>query len=204
MHATAITALNQGPLYHGTRQGAARQILRSGFRRAAASHYLGTGVCLSEDIAIAYEHGAYEEGGCILQTWLAPGARWTDRSGRAPGANEGEACDAALETNGLDAVRTYGGNVWVVGNPAALVAVQRLSHREALRALCRQFDADGPDCGYNGVASDYASLWWGQEHLDPNLMRFPQDCGVLRTRLLRLVGRCRSELAVPASGGALP
>jgi hypothetical protein len=95
----------------------------------------------------------------------------------------------------VDAVRGFGGNVWVVWNPAALVSITRLSHREAIRRLCAEFDEDGPDCGYNGVVSDYANLWWKQDATDPNLTRFPDHRQQLMARLKRFVGCTHSTRA---------
>ena len=77
METQAATLL--GPLYHGTRAAIGRRILRDGFRRSASRSYTGTGICLSESITVAYEYGMYETGGCVLEAWLAPIARWTDR-----------------------------------------------------------------------------------------------------------------------------
>lgn len=81
-----------GPLYHGTRDAAAHAILREGFRRSRSRNYTGTGICLSESPTVAYEYGMYETGGCVLEAWLAPTARWTDR---LDGRNtQGDAWDA--------------------------------------------------------------------------------------------------------------
>ena len=185
-----------GPLYHGTRAASARSILRDGFRRSASRNYTGTGVCLSEAITVAYEYGMYETGGCVLEARLAPTARWTDRiDGDGGRRTMGQAWDRFFARTHHDAVRSFGGNVWVVWNPAVLVSVRRLSHREAIRRLCVAFDEDGPDCGYNGVASEYAAIWWGREALDPNLTRFPEEEKRLRQSLQRFVGRSRSALA---------
>lgn len=185
-----------GPLYHGTRSASGRRILREGFRRSASLSYTGTGICLSESLTLAYEYGMYETGGCVLEACIAPVARWTDGIDAEGGRHtKGESWDRFFLNSGNDAVRGFGGNVWVVWNPAVLVAVRRLSHREALQRLCAEFEEDGPDCGYNGVVSDYASIWWGVEASDPNLRRFPEPLSTLqmRLRLRRMVGRCRSE-----------
>jgi len=182
-----------GPLYHGTRDTAARTILREGFRRSRSRNYTGTGICLSESLTLAYEYGMYETGGCVLEARLAPSARWTDR---LDGRNtQGDVWDAFFADSGMDAVRGFGGNVWVVWNPAALVSITRLSHREAIRCLCAEFDEDGPDCGYNGVVSDYANLWWKQDATDPNLTRFPDHRQQLMARLKRFVGCTHSTRA---------
>lgn len=182
-----------GPLYHGTRDTTASAILRAGFRRSRSRSYTGTGVCLSESLTVAYEYGMYETGGCVLEARLAPSARWTDR---LDGRNtQGDVWDAFFADSGMDAVRGFGGNVWVVWNPAALVSITRLSHREAIRRLCAEFDEDGPDCGYNGVVSDYANLWWKQDATDPNLTRFPDHRQQLMARLKRFVGCTHSTRA---------
>ena len=179
-----------GPLYHGTREAVARTILRDGFRRSRSRSYTGTGICLSESLTVAYEYGMYETGACVLEAWLSPTTRWTDRVGGR--SAQGDAWDAYFVSSGMDAVRSFGGNVWVVWRPNALVSVRRLSHRGAIRSLCAEFDADGPDCGYNGVVSDYASIWWKQDGTDPNLSRLPDHHRRLIKRLKRFIGRSHS------------
>jgi hypothetical protein len=182
-----------GPLYHGTRDTAARSIMREGFRRSRPRSYTGTGICLSESLTLAYEYGMYETGGCVLEARLAPTALWTDRlNGRSIHSN---VWDDLFAASGMDAVRGFGGNVWVVWNPVVLVSISRLSHREAIRCLCAEFDEDGPQRGYNGVVSDYASLWWKQDATDPNLTRFPDHRQQLIVRLKRFVGRAHSTRA---------
>ena len=190
-----------GPLFHGTRSASGRRILREGFRRSASCSYTGTGICLSESLSVAYEYGEYGEygaGGCVLEAWVAPSARWTEGIKAPEGRFDvGEAYDRFFECSGNDAVRDFWGNVWVVWNPAVLVAVRRLTFREALRRLCAEFEEDGPDCGYNGAVSDYAGIWWGRETSDPNVTRFPEHLSMVRQRLQRMVGRCRSERVMP-------
>lgn len=179
-----------GPLYHGTRDTAARAILRDGFRRSRSRSYTGTGICLSESLTIAYEYGMYETAGCVLEAWLAPSARWTDRFDGKSGSKD--AWDDFFIRSGIDAIRVFGGNVWVVWTPGVLVSVRRLSHREAIQRLCAEFDEDGPACGYNAVVSDYASIWWKQDTSDPNLIRFPDHRCQLVERLTRCVGHPHS------------
>ena len=175
--------------------------MREGFRRSASCSYTGTGICLSESLSVAYEYGEYGEygaGGCVLEAWVAPSARWTEGIKVPEGRFDvGEAYDRFFECSGNDAVRDFWGNVWVVWNPAVLVAVRRLTFREALRRLCAEFEEDGPDCGYNGAVSDYAGIWWGRETSDPNVTRFPEHLSMVRQRLQRMVGRCRSERVMP-------
>lgn len=199
MNTPTTTSPNHGPLYHGTRRHRAGKILLNGFRRATTSHYLGTGICMTESVTTAYEYGEYESGGCILVASLAPNAGCMDRADMSNRENWFQACDRLFVESGHDAMRLCGGNMWVVWNPAVLVAVRRLTHKEALRLMCQEFDGDGPGMGYNGIASEYASIWWGQEGQDVNLTRFPEDCLAQRNRLLRSVGRCRSALAQTAN-----
>lgn len=181
------------PLYHGTRDACARLILRDGFRRSRSRSYTGIGICLSESLTVAYGYGAYETGGCVLEARLSPAARWTDRfDGKA---DSRDAWDEFFRRSGMDAVRTFGGNVWVVWTPGALVSLRRLGHREAIRRLCAEFDEDGPDCGYNAVIQDYASIWWKQADSDPNLIRFPDHHRKLAARLKRITGRTHSTKA---------
>lgn len=47
------------PLYHGTRDAAARIILPEGFRRSRSRSCTGTGICLSESLTVAYEYGIH-------------------------------------------------------------------------------------------------------------------------------------------------
>ena len=171
-----------GPLYHGTRDTAARTILREGFRRSRSRSYTGTGICLSESLTVAC--------GCVLEARLAPNANWTDRLDSKDISRH--AWDEFFAESGMDAVRGFGGNVWVVWNPAVLVSITRLTQREAIQCLCAEFDEDGPLCGYNAVVSDYASIWWKQDASDPNLTRFPDHRRRLVERLTRCVGRPHS------------
>lgn len=185
------------PLYHGTREGSARAILRGGFRRSNSRSYTGTGICLSESLSLAYEYGMYETRGCVLEARLSPTTRWTDRYDAKDTIQNREGLDDFFIRSGMDAVRAYGGNVWVVWTPSVLVSLRRLTHREAIRRLCAEFDKRGPEFGYNAVVGDYASIWWSQEASDPNLTRFPDHQRELSERLQRFMGRIRST-KVPA------
>lgn len=187
------TKLTDRSLYHGTRDAAARAILREGFRRSRSRSYTGTGICLSESLTVAYEYGMYETGGCVLEARLSPTVRWTDRFDDK--ANSKDAWDDFFVRSGMDAVRAFGGNVWAVWTPDVLVSLRRLSHREAIRRLCAEFDEDGPECGYNAVVQDYASIWWREAMADPNLTRFPDHHRRLAARLKRMTGRTHSTKA---------
>ncbi|KAK0039508.1 hypothetical protein Bpfe_031095 [Biomphalaria pfeifferi] len=93
-------------LYHGTTRRNWSRIRRNGFRLSKSGHYLGHGVCLSESIAVAYAHGAYEDGGVVLEVCLPEGTRWSEG-----GAGD---LDRWLADGPADATRAYGGNVWVM------------------------------------------------------------------------------------------
>ncbi len=183
------------PLYHGTRDASARAILRSGFRRSSSRSYTGTGICLSESLTIAYEYGAYETGGCVLEARLSSSARWSERIEGEATSHDRDTWDDFFVRSGMDAVRGFAGNVWVVWAPGALVSVRRLSHREAIHRLCMEFDTEGRECGYNGVVQDYASIWWNEAANDPNLTRFPDHHRQLVARLKRMTGRVQSTRA---------
>lgn len=193
-----------GPFFHGTGSQAATAIVKEGFRRGRSRNYTGTGVCLSETLSVAYEYGMYETGGCVLQTWLAPTSWWADQTGcvALERMADRDTWDDFFKTSGLDAVRAYGGTVWVVWNPQALTVIRRLSHREAIQGLCSQFDKDGPDNGYNAVVSDYAAIWWGREGEDRNLARSADHVRRLQRTLTRCVGRTQSQLLCCATASA--
>jgi hypothetical protein len=133
-------------LYHGTTRAAARRIESGGFRPSRSGHYLGRGVCLSESMSVAYEYGAYEDGGVVLEVRLGPATRWDDA--------------ALLAGCHVDAVRAFGGNVWHVAPQCTLALVRRLSKTEAHALLADEFTADGPDVAYNGVVQDLAEAHW--------------------------------------------
>lgn len=181
------------PLYHGTRDAAARAILRGGFRRSKSSSYTGTGICFSQAISTAYEYGAYETQGCVLEARLSRATRWTEEMDGKSDSHQPDrhAFDAFFQRSGMDALCTFGGNVWVIWTPSALLSVRRLSHREAIQRLCAEFEDEGP-CRYNGLANDYASIWWRQEADDLNLTRFPDHQRELTARLKRFMGRSHS------------
>lgn len=179
-----------GPLYHGTRRQVAGMIVQAGFRRGRSRNYTGTGICLSESISVAYEYGMYETGGSVVEALIAADARWreaADPAVCAPAAGR-DGWDAMFVASGLDALRTYSGNVWVVWNPGVLVRRRRLSHEEALRVLCAEFDANGPEVAYNAAVDDYATMWWQRMPLLPGLSRFGDYQQRLRRNLIRAVG----------------
>lgn len=184
-----------GPLYHGTRAGSAKKILREGFRRSRSRSYTGTGICLTESISIAYEYGSYETNGSVMEIWLSGSARWQDGTGaeNLERTMDRDAYDAFFQASGFDAIRTYGGNVWILWNPHVAVRLRRLNHDEAVRLLCAEFDQEGPQYGYNGMSADYANVWWGQAESDTNLTRFPSHWRYIERTLQRAMGKTQSS-----------
>lgn len=179
---------NTPVLYHGTRRGAAQAILKSGFRHSKSRSYTGRGVCLSEAITIAYEYGMYETGGTVLEVRLAPQTVWAEGSR----AIQGEAFDRLFKQSRLDALNTFGGNVWILWNCDRVLSIRELAHQEAIQKLTEAFDSDGPGCGYNNVIDDYASIWWNQEEASNHLQRFPEHRDSLFKTLRQFTGRVRS------------
>lgn len=142
-------------LFHGTTRRAARSILAHGFRWARAPSYTGTAANLSEYLAVAYAYGAPEEGGRILEVRLGPSARCLDHvGGWRPG--DGACYDAAFAAGRADAIRTFGGNVWLLRPGAPVVGIRALAAGEARRLLADEIRAAGPDMGYNGAVQAYA------------------------------------------------
>ncbi|MDR1646633.1 MAG: hypothetical protein LBR88_01150 [Zoogloeaceae bacterium] len=132
----------------------------------------------------------YETGGCVLEARLSPTARWTDRFDAE--GNSKDAWDDFFIRSGLDALRAFDGNVWVIWNPGVLVSLRRLGHREAIQRLCNEFDEDGPECAYNALVSDYADIWWKRETSNECFTRFPDYRQQLMARLQRFAGRAHS------------
>lgn len=137
-------------LYHGTARAAARRISRGGFRPSKRGHYLGRGVCLSESMSVAYEYGAYEDGGVVLEVRLGQATRWVDDQDD----------DALLVAGQVDAVRAFGGNVWHLAPPCACASLRTLSKAEAHALLAGEFASDGRDVAYNGAVQDLAEAFW--------------------------------------------
>lgn len=148
-------------LFHGTTAKNAASIVKNGFRRARKQSYTGTCICLTEAFCVAYEFGAYEEGGRILKCRLKPEAQVFELDGEVVDGERFD-YDRHCQENGNDAIKAYYGNVWAIWNPAAIEIVGVLSHAEALKTLCAEFDTDGSDVGYNGVADHLAEIWRGR------------------------------------------
>lgn len=186
--AETIKSGNTPVLYHGTRMESAQLIIKNGFRRSRSKSYTGHGVCLSESITIAYEYGMYETGGCVLEVRLSPETHWADDDRSI----QGESFDRLFRANRLDALNTFGGNVWILWNCDKALSVREQSHREAIQKLVESFEADGPGCGYNNLIDDYASIWWDQEETSNHLQRFPEHRETLVKTLMTYTGRARS------------
>lgn len=152
-------------LYHGTKARFAKKILSEGFRRAAVSSYTGTGINMSERMCVSYEYGPYEYRGCVLRCELEEQATIQDIGFKTVSDRY------FYENPGIDAVTSYGGNVWVVWNPAVIRQVTRVSKREALQVLHNEFLEDGANHAYNGAVQDHCEAFWGKQY---HLVR--EDC----------------------------
>lgn len=139
-------------LYHGTTRARAAHILRDGFRISKHGHYLGHGVCLSECITVAYEHGAFEDERVVLRVQLSEATVWGDKV-----TGDIEKC---LQTGPAAAARLYCGNVWVVWPTRVIAAIRPLRRVEAHSLLHEAFSERGQDVGYNGVVQDLADAYW--------------------------------------------
>jgi hypothetical protein len=144
-------------------------------------------------MTIAYEYGPYEESGCVLEVSLRADVRWAEPT--ADDIRKAGGYDNWFRKTGNDAMRCYGGNVWVLWNPRAVLWVRRLAHPTALELLVQAFDEDGSDCAYNGIVNDYAAVWWGRAEEDTNLKRMPDHRRALEKRLNRHLGRNQSLIA---------
>jgi hypothetical protein len=144
-------------LYHGTTVHRARRILGVGFRRGSAASYTGTAVNLTESICLAWEYGP-ERGGKILEVSLDARTCWRE----AEKLPVGQSYDAHFAQAGTDALRTYGGNVWLLWTTER-AQVRALTIREIMIRIVAEFRHDGPGCGYNGDVDSLATLFWHGE-----------------------------------------
>jgi hypothetical protein len=144
-------------LYHGTSSHRARSILKHGFRRARSAFYTGTAVNLTESVCLAWEYGP-QRGGKILAAELDPDTRWQEAA-RLP---VGQSYDPIFSSGAIDALRTYGGNVWLLWTMER-ARVRVLSLPEIMSRLVAELRQDGPDCSYNGDVGPLATLFWRGE-----------------------------------------
>jgi hypothetical protein len=180
-------------LYHGTKKKHLKSILCEGFKPSKRGHYMGHSTCLSQEVSIAYEYGEYESGGTILKVTLKPDATHNMLADGDTFNRQGH----RGEPPAYAATSTYSGNVWLLHNPQCVDSIEPLPHGLALAMLMQEIDIAGRDFGYNGIAQDYASIWWGEADQDPNLVRFPENVALRSATLTKLVGRtCSPTLAV--------
>jgi len=144
-------------LYHGATTQRAHRIVEKGFRRGKAASYTGTAVNLTESICLAWEYGP-ERNGKILAVTLDTRTRWRD----AEKLPVGQSYDALFGGGKLDALRTYGGNVWLLWT-VERAQVWPISVREIMARMIAEFRKDGPECGYNGDVGPLATLFWKGE-----------------------------------------
>jgi hypothetical protein len=150
-------------LFHGTRSARATAIRRAGFRRAKSASYTGTAVNLTESVCMAWEYGP-DRGGKILEVTFAPGVRWENVPMGA-----GSDCDARFASGEVDALRTYGGNVWLLWKPEMVASIRPLPLKEIMTMAVAEWRKDG-FMGYNGDMDDLATLFWkGEAGLRANM-----------------------------------
>jgi hypothetical protein len=151
-------------LYHGTTSARARSILKGGFRRAKSASYTGTAVNLTGSPCLAWEYGP-DVGGKILEVTLSPDTRWSEDS------SHGDSQDERFARGDIDALRSFGGNIWLLCNMApSLVRVRVLPLSEIMTLVVAEWCQDGPQMGYNGDMGPMADLFWkGEEALRAEL-----------------------------------
>ncbi len=184
-------------LYHGTRRDFATKICAKGFKKAKTRSYTGHGVCMSESVTIAYEYGQYETGGVVIEVRLDSAVRWVQHEFVPRGTKN----DTLFKQHSVDALRIFGGNVWVLGNVFLPTTRRILTHAEALSLMTQEFDTDGPDVCYNGVVDDYASIWWGNTHTSGAFARFPNYQSELTENLMKHCGKCQASLPFDTVAG---
>ena len=142
-------------LYHGTTYRAAHSILKDGFRLSdGGGSYTGKAVNLSQVFSVAWEYGP-DNGGVVLEVSISNEASWLDVS-----TIDSPDYDTFFGETGVDALRTFWGNVWLLNSPQRVLSVRPLAYTDALRMLFAEFEKNGPDVGYNGAAGDLAVLYW--------------------------------------------
>ncbi len=184
-----------GPLYFGAKGDIVPHFLRPSFDGERPRRSVSSSLFLSTCMAEAYEDGAYEEDGSVLEVWLQKSTRWR----YLPLATL-ERCDgiestvelSLAERRRLDAVRLDSGQVWCVWNPAVVSIVRRLDYREAIPLLCSALDEAGPTTSFGGVTHDYASIWWARVQANPRLATLSYRQQLERV-LRRYMGRKRSR-----------
>ncbi len=144
-------------LYHGTSTARASAIRRGGFRRSKSASYTGTAINLADTVCMAWEYGP-DRGGKILEVTLSPKTRW-ENDNRDADWN----CDARFAGGELDALRAFGGNVWLLWNPEMVVGIRALTLKEIMVKALAEWRADGRDVGYNGDMGQLADLYWNGE-----------------------------------------
>jgi hypothetical protein len=190
-------------LYHGTTVHRARRILGVGFRRGSAASYTGTAVNLTESLCLAWEYGP-ERSGKILEVTLDTQTRWRE----AEKLPVGQTYDGHFAEGETDALRTYGGNVWLLWT-AKRARIRALTIQQIMIRMVAEFRRDGPECGYNGDVDSLASLFWRGEAAAYGELRIcaPKDFDVEAWKS-RTIRRYQSLLSLagakPGSGKERP
>ncbi len=131
--------------------------MEKGFRRSKSLSYTGTAVNLTESICLAWEYGP-DRCGKILAVTLDSETRWRD----VENLLVGQTYDSLFAAGKIDALRTYGGNVWLLWT-LERAQVRVLTLTEIMAHMVAEFRKDGPNHGYNGDADRLATLFWHGE-----------------------------------------
>lgn len=105
-----------GPLYFGTKEDAMPAFLRPSFDGVRPRRSPTSPILLTANFVTAYEAGAYEEYGSVLEIWLRRGARWRFRPAiqiqQPSNGAEGPTIDLTTEDRrGLHAIRVGSGEI---------------------------------------------------------------------------------------------
>lgn len=142
---------------HGTSLARARKILVEGFKLPSRPSYVGKAICLTPDATQAYEYGAHEDRGVVLECRIRTDAVCTPPPkdyGKIPTTDMAEHCQKQCS----DWTNAWGGMA-IVANPAVIEDIRILPLPEVLRRMVAEFEENGPNLAYNGRVADYAELW---------------------------------------------
>jgi len=171
-------------LLHGTSKAKSRNILISGFNRGGRASYTGTAVNLTPLISLAYEYGTPEEGGAILHVRIKPGTAYETLNNTPAGFD----FDEHFATTGVSALKIYSGNIWLVWDLSCISEITPVPAMSARLQLLHHIAKEGPQCGYNGLAGEYAAVLWKKTALrKPSLSR-------PGTSLEKAIRRCGYDL----------
>jgi hypothetical protein len=142
---------------HGTTAARAKIILEQGFKLPSKPSYVGRAICLTPSITLAYEYGAKEDRGVVLECRIRSDAKF---AGPPADYRDNPSTDMAkhCHTSKADWMQAWG-DMAIVSNPAVIEEIRILPFDEVLKRMVAEFEANGSDFGYNGRVADYAEIW---------------------------------------------